>query len=211
MNEEAKIQLSEREMELVNNTDWIFTKQKIIEKVYLLLGQLHNDYKKIVDSEKPFLPNKLSKPGGKISKGENYKGLPYVILDYPAIFSKESIIAIRTLFWWGNFFSISLHLSGVAVKSAAISGKAIDFLKEKQFSVCVNENEWQHHFDPTNFVKTTELSDEEIKNLGDKKFLKIAKKTELADWNSAAKILEEGFEEIIEFIKLSYQAGEKDL
>ncbi len=52
MNEEAKIQLSGREMELVNNTEWIFTKQLIIEKVYPLLGQLHHDYKKIIEKAK---------------------------------------------------------------------------------------------------------------------------------------------------------------
>ena len=48
----------------------------------------------------------------KISKGENYKGLPWLVLDYPRYFNKEDIFAIRTLFWWGNFFSITLHISG---------------------------------------------------------------------------------------------------
>ncbi len=52
---------------------------------------------------------------------------------------------------------------------------------------------------------------EKIKKLAKKNFLKIAKKTELAEWNSAAKFLEEAFEEIIEFIKLSFPGGEKDL
>ena len=55
MNEAAKIQLSAREMELVNNTEWIFTKQLIIEKVYSLLGHLHEDYKEIINEEKDVL------------------------------------------------------------------------------------------------------------------------------------------------------------
>lgn len=75
MNDEAKIQLSTVEMELANNTEWIFTKQLIIEKVYRLFGQL------------------------------------YLILDYPGMLSTENIFAVRTLFWWGNIFSVSLHLS----------------------------------------------------------------------------------------------------
>jgi hypothetical protein len=211
MNEEAKIQLSYREMELVNNTEWIFTKQLIIEKVYRLLGQLHSAYKKIVDKEKRFLPPELLKPGGKISKGENYQGLPYVILDYPAIFSKEKNFAIRTMFWWGNFFSISLHLSGENFKKIPNFAEAIEFLKEKGFSVSVNETEWHHHFQPSNFVNINELNVDEIKRLADKNFLKIAKKTELTEWNSASKFLKETFEEIIEFIKLSSPGGEKDL
>jgi hypothetical protein len=211
MNEEAKIQLSEREMELVNNTDWIFTKQLIIEKVYLLLGQLHEKYKKKILKEKRFLPSQLSKPGGKISKGENYKGLPYVILDYPASFSKEKILAVRTFFWWGNFFSIALHISGENFKAKVLSDEAIAFLKKRNFSLCINENEWQHDFDPFNFVSINEMDHTSLKKLGEKNFLKIAKKTELTEWNSAGNFLETVFEEIIDFIKVNFPAGEIDL
>lgn len=211
MNEEAKIQLSAREMELVNNTEWIFTKQLILEKVYHLLGQLHHDFKTIVMQEKSFLPATWQKPGGKISKGENYNGLPYAILDYPAIFSKDKIFAVRTMFWWGNFFSISLHLSGESFKSIQSFNEGFQFLKQKDFSVSVNENEWHHHFQEDNFVKVNSLNKEEITKLAEKKFLKIAKKTELHNWNSAANFLEKGFEEIVQFIKISFPAGEKDL
>lgn len=211
MKEEAKIQLSAREMELVNNTGWIFTKQLIIEKVYLLLGQLHKDYEKIILEERLFLPSALQKPGGKISKGENYLGLPYAILDYPAMFSKEKIFAVRTMFWWGNFFSISLHLSGENFKKIPDFAEAIQFLKEKDFSVSINESEWHHHFHPSNFVNINDLGEEKIKKLGEKTFLKIAKKTELAEWNSAPEFLEEAFKEIIEFIKLSFPGDEKGL
>ncbi len=211
MNEEAKIRLSALEMELVNDTEWIFTKQLIIEKVYHLLGQLHQDYKKIILKEKLLLPVSLQKPGGKISKGENYKGLPYLILDYPAVFSKEKIFAVRTMFWWGNFFSISLHLSGKDFKSISNIDNTIPFLKEKEFWVSVNEDEWQHHFHPSNFTNINELNRGEIKNLFKKNFLKIAKKTGLDEWDSAPQFLKDAFLEIIEFIKLSFPAGEKGL
>ena len=48
----------------------------------------------------------------KISKGENYRGLPYVMLDYPRLFGREEVLAIRTFFWWGHGFSVTLHLKG---------------------------------------------------------------------------------------------------
>jgi hypothetical protein len=211
MNEEAKIQLSAREMELVNNTEWIFTKQLIIEKVYLLFGQLHENFKKIIDKEKKYLPEELQKPGGKISKGENYKGLPYVILDYPASFTKEKILAVRTFFWWGNFFSIALHISGDHLRESVFSKEAVEFIQERNFSVCINENEWHHHFHSTNFVAANQMNDAEIRKLSEKNFLKIAKKTELVEWDSAKRFLEDTFKEIIEFVKLSFPAGEKDL
>ena len=211
MNEAAKIQLSAREMELVTNTEWIFTKQLILEKVYLLLGELHHNFKIIVRDEKFSLPAAWQKPGGKIAKGENYKGLPYAILDYPAIFSKEKIFAVRTMFWWGNFFSISLHLSGESFKRITHFDEGIQYLKKKDFSVSLNENEWEHHFKPDNFVRINVLNEDEIKKLAKKRFLKIAKKTGLPDWDKATLFLELGFKEIVQFIKISCPACGKDL
>jgi hypothetical protein len=211
MNEVAKIRLSAREMELVTNTEWIFTKQLILEKVYNMLGELHQDFKSVVRKEKFFLPPEWQKPGGKISKGENYKGLPYAILDYPSVFSKEKIFSVRTMFWWGNFFSISLHLSGEGFKMITNFDEGVSFLQAKDFSVSLNENEWEHHFEPTNFVKIRNLTEKEILKLAENKFFKIAKKTGLEEWDSAATFLEKGFEDIVQFIKISSPACGRDL
>ena len=211
MNEAAKIQLSKREMELVNNTEWIFTKQLILKKVYQILGNLHHDFKKVVMKEKEFLPAIWQKPGGKISKGENYKGLPYAILDYPASFSKENIFAVRTMFWWGNFFSVSLHLSGKWLEKMSNFNEGILFLREKKFWISVHDDQWEHHFEEDNFVEISELSEDEIAKLRSKFFLKIAKKTALTEWDSTFDFLENGFEEIIRFIQISFPAGETDL
>ena len=49
---------------------------------------------------------------GKISRGENYRGLPYLILDYPAYFSQKDIFAFRTMFWWGHFFQCRTTSTG---------------------------------------------------------------------------------------------------
>ncbi len=210
MNKEAKIHLSALESELVTNTQWIFTKQSIIKKVQLILGDLHEYYKEVVQEEKEFLPEILQKPGGKITKGENYKGLPYLILDYPALYSKEDIFVVRTMFWWGNFFSISLHLSGKYWRSQNIR-QYLYYLQGRGFFVCVNENEWEHHFLSANYYAIDELSQSQINTLGKKDFFKIAKKIELKAWDSVVIFMEASFEEIIDFIKISFPNDEKVL
>jgi hypothetical protein len=211
MSEEAKIHLSALEMELVNNTQWIFAKQLIIDKVYHLFGQLHEEYKQIVLEEKEFLPIDIQKPGGKIARGEKYNGLPYLILDFPAIYSKENIFAVRTLFWWGNFFSISLHLSGEYYKRMKDIGESLDFLQKNDFFICVSENEWKHEFHSSNFVNINELDKYEIATFNRKRFFKIAKKIDLAHWESAKHYLRKSFGEIIEFIKFNFPNGGKVL
>jgi hypothetical protein len=211
MKSDAKIHLSKFEKELVQNSEWIFTKQLIIEKVYKLFGELHETYKQISENEKKFLPSFFQLTGGKISKGENYEGLPYVMLDYPSFFSKENIFAVRTMFWWGNFFSITLHISGENYKLKENFSKLLTYINENNFFVCVNENEWQHSFDTANYIDGKNIAEEQIKEIAKKNFFKISKKLELNKWNDATKFLETSFKEIIEFIKLSFPAGEKVL
>ncbi len=207
MNNPAKIHLSPLETELVNNTEWIFTKQKIIEKVYCLFGELHHNFKKMIDHENDFLPAVLHKPGGKISRGENYKGLPFVILDYPAAFSKENIFAVRTMFWWGNFFSISLHLSGKYFNRNEIPGW-LNYFQPEGFFVCVSESQWEHDFSDQNFIKINTMNEKQIATLREKHFFKVSKKIELNQWNNAPAQLEQGFKEIISFVRINFPAGE---
>lgn len=211
MSEAAKIHLSTFETELVNNTEWIFAKQKIIEKVHHLFGLLQNRYKNLLENNTGLPQEILEKKGAKIAKGENYNGLPYLILDYPAIFSKESIFAIRTMFWWGNFFSISLHLSGKYFKYTNETGNWFSYLKEKEFSICINEKEWEHDFSPMNFINANEMSELQIAQMVSKPFFKTGKNIELCNWESAPYFLENTFGEIIEFLKFSYPGDETTL
>src|SRR5664279_575656 len=103
--EEAKIKLSEDELLLVQNAGIILTKNAIMQKAVSLFSLLAEGMK--TESENAQLPVEVMVAMPKISKGEHYKGLPYVVLDYPRLFTQENIFAIRTLFWWGNYFSIT--------------------------------------------------------------------------------------------------------
>ena len=104
MNTETKIHLSKIETELIQNKEWILTKRTIINKVYRLFGEMHKIYKEISDDETSSLIEFYKNTGGKISKGENYNGFPYVIMDYPASFSKEKYFRHKNHVLVGKFF-----------------------------------------------------------------------------------------------------------
>jgi len=207
----TKIQLSTFETELVKNKEWILTKHAIIDKVYKIFGEMNETYKQVSEQQKSFLREVCKNAGGKISKGENYEGLPYVILDYPALFSRESIFAVRTLFWWGNFFSITLHLSGERFKIKGDFLKMLSYLQLHKFYVCVNEKEWHHHFELSNYVMAKELDPLKLEQISNRDFFKISKNLELDKWNEAPEFLNKSFSEIIGFINISFPAGEKVL
>jgi hypothetical protein len=211
MNTGTKIHLSKLETELIQNKEWILTKRSIMNKLYQLFGEMHKIYKEIAEQETSSIIQFYKNTAGKISKGENYKELPYMILDYPAVFSKENIFAIRTMFWWGNFFSVSLHLSGKEFQLQHNFSELFLFLKEKKISVCINEDEWQHHFEYSNFVQVAKLDENRFNEILKKNFFKISKNIELNKWEDAPEFLIKTFTEIIEFLKISFPAGEKDL
>lgn len=211
MNKVPKIHLSTLERELMQNKEWILTKRSVIQKVYELFGDMHNVYKEICMDAQFSIPDFAENSSAKISKGENYEGLPYVIMDYPASFSRENIFAIRTMFWWGNFFSMSLHLSGKNFHLKSGFGRSLPYLEEKDFFICVNESQWQHTFHPSNYSSVSLLDDKKKYEILEKDFFKISKKIELREWDNVPEFLEKTFKEIIEFVQLSFPGDGKDL
>ena len=183
----AKIRLSQKEMELVTNTDWILTKNHILQKAIHILETLQEQQKTYLHLHAQPLPEEVWKTSPKISKGENYKGLPYLVLDHPRCFDKENIFAIRSMFWWGNFFSITLHLSGKYKKMFAEKIiTSFQTLKENEFFFCVLENEWEHHFETNNYIPLSGFSKIDFENrLGSGSFVKLAQKIPLEQWDNA--------------------------
>ncbi len=213
MNEKSKIDLSASEMELVCNKEWILTKLIIIDKVYELFGTLAKQMQLRTWILKERLPKQATSSNPKISKGESYQSLPYVMLDYPRHFTRESTLAIRTLFWWGNFFSINLHLAGECkVKAMPLLNASFKILQLKDYSICTHTDPWQHHFDVNNFIPLAKITAPEFAGILDREpFLKIAKQISLRQWDDAPMFLENHFNEMIMLLQVNYPAGEINL
>lgn len=181
----TKIQLSEEESVLVRNAGWILTKNGIIQKVCNLFGILAGQMKEEWEGDEYLCA--FSKSRAKISKGENFQGLPYVVLDYPREYEKENVLAIRCLFWWGNYFSISLHLKGRFKQqfSAAIK-KNTSQLAGNHFLVCISEDEWSHALIPEQYIPLAGIPEKYWDGLlTEKSFLRIVSKIDLELWDRA--------------------------
>lgn len=197
----AKIRLSSEEAALITRADLILTKNNILQKVKQLLSSLLAEQQILLDRVANF--EEFSNSSPKISKGENYKGLPWMVLDYPRCFNKESFFAVRTLFWWGNFFSATLHLSGkYKLDYEKKIRRSFEYLKQKDFSVCINEDQWEHHFEANNYQPLSELPEMKFEEIISKKsFIKLAKKIPLEHWNDAEIKLPEIFSQLIYILK----------
>jgi hypothetical protein len=199
---EAKIKLSADELQLVQNAGLILTKNAIIQKTIGLFAVLAENMQEEISTTR--LAEEVASTSPKISKGENFKGLPYVILDYPRLFGREDIFAIRTMFWWGNYFSTTLHLKGIykEMYAGAVS-KNISFLRLKSFSIAVSSDEWQHDHE-NNYISLLRITESELSDImQNKSFLKVSATTALSQWENCEMILTELFRNVLQSIILT--------
>ncbi len=167
----AKVGLSAEEMRLVTDPAWILTKNSVMGKVVEMMAGLSGHWRAEAEARKAEAEARKAETGvrgvesaggetllmelmrkePKISKGENYKGLPWVMLDFPRVFGREEVCAIRTLFWWGHAFSITLHLKGEYVRIFLPSiMQRREELVAAGFGVAISDDEWAHeHTDGT--------------------------------------------------------------
>jgi hypothetical protein len=205
----TKIHLSHLERELINNKEWILTKRAVIGKIDVLFGGLQQHYQDICEEEGILLFGDKGNGAGKISKGENYQGLPWVMLDYPASFSRDRVFAVRTFFWWANFFSITLHVSGQNSDTLTDTKRLYDHLAANDLRICINEKEWDHTFDAANYAAVRNLDLPSFSRLFDRKFFKISGKIGVDEIDNAGDFLLQTFRQLLGFIRFSSPVGER--
>ena len=199
---DAKIRFSQKEMDLITNADWILTKNSILKKIDYFLSEFQVKQKIYLSKFETTLPIEITQSSPKISKGEYYNGLPYRMLDYPKIFNRSEIFAIRTMFWWGNFFSITIHLSG---KYKTLNEKKIieawSSLKENGMYCCINEDQWEHHFELSNYISIATLSETAFQQqITKNSFCKLAFRIPLMELGETENLLFPYFQKIIELV-----------
>jgi hypothetical protein len=178
MIQQTKIQFLPAEMELVSSPDIILTKNAILQKIKTFFEEVQMKQQDILKKYSSQLPEEVLKISPKISRGENYKGLPWLVLDNPRHFQHNNIFAIRTMFWWGNFFSITLHLSGNN-KNDLLKNLTdnVSLLAKNDFNIYNGAKEWEHDIDPVSYKKLSAINEDELQKIfSANSFLKLAVK-----------------------------------
>ncbi len=181
-----EISLSDKEMYYLQDTDFLLTRRKINKKINSLLLQCEEGLKQFIHQNPIDFPEGTKSKAGKIAKGESYHQLPYYILDYPRLFSRISIFALRTMFWWGHYFMFTFHLSGQALHSlrpALLEG--IDRLPASENYLYINRHDpWQHHLSDENYRRLDKFEQSELLNtLAGLDHVKLSSTLSLHDWN----------------------------
>jgi hypothetical protein len=190
--------LTPDESALVENASWLLIKHRIIGKVYGVFGGLSETYKGLLEQYRQNIPGEVISVSPKIYKGEQYRQLPYVMLDLPRYFKQNDTFAIRTFFWWGNSFSIHLLLGGKYKSKfkdqiqGHISNGSLD-----AWYIGVSEDPWQHHFEQDNYVPVNNFNNK--RNAIDSgNYLKLARWHPVSDWKGAYSFFVSSYKQLLE-------------
>lgn len=190
----TNVKLSATEMALACDTEMLLTKNRIIRKVYELFGELAENY--ITETKNHQLPTRILQSSPKISRGENYLGLPWVVLDYPRYFKEDGFFSIRTFFWWGKYFSMAFLVKGEWLKLVDVEN-LIKFQEKDCFVSTVNDP-WQHHISPENTLQLNGWNATDIQILLDENgFLKLQVKIDIQNWDNVQGFMEEAFRDFM--------------
>lgn len=176
--------LTQEERQLVLDAGWIYRKNSVILKVMELFGQLQAQLAEHSLTRTFAFPEGCLQRGGKISRGERYKELPWVMLDYPRYFTQEDMFAFRTMFWWGHYFSCTLHLAGrIKVQHSPALQEGYVHLAAGGFYAYLPEDPWEHDFENGNYKAVETFAPQEWEEFVQQRaFIKLARPFALKIW-----------------------------
>ena len=171
----GKLELTPEEEAVLKDQSFLLTKRIVSSKVMVTLEAYQDaitEYLQTVNESHQIRESSSKHP--KISRGDNYGGLPYFVLDYPREFGQDETLAIRTMVWWGHFYSFTLHVSG-PLKSDVLH-RLIDRKAEfDQYYYCVNDTPWEYHYKPDNYQPLHSITQGQLTDdLVNRTFLKLS-------------------------------------
>lgn len=180
------LKLTNEELTVLKNTEFLRVKHLVIQKTVQLFDNLGDELRNNLKF------NDINSELGtsyKISRGENFKGFPYVVLDYPKIRTNSDPVLFRTILWWGNYISLNVLIRDPEKNLQEKLINRIDSIN-KEWMFYSGSDPWDHNLDSGNYFIIK--NDEELKNqVNENILLKISRKISLENWE---KIPEEALE-----------------
>ena len=173
--------LNEDELALIQDKHFFELKQSALQKIENELALLSQSIKDDISNNQYNFPENIDISLGKISKGENYKNLPYRILDFPRLFKQEGIFAYRIMFWWSKGFYFTFHLSGKYLE-AYLDKLEDQFPKWQQQNIFYYnyKDQWQHEVEPPFYFPIESINFNTLEQIATKQgYLKIATKLDI--------------------------------
>lgn len=175
---------SNDELNFISDKTFFEKKAAVNKKVIDRLNELQQMLNVLLSENKKNLPGSVLTSAPKISRGENYKRFPWIVLDYPRVFNAEEVFAFRTLFWWGNSWVLTFQLSGFFYQKYFSSFMSnLNSFGDVPCKIGVGTDPWIHNPDDLMYVEIREFISEgnsAEEKLKSQAFFKLVKKVEFS-------------------------------
>jgi hypothetical protein len=175
--------------------DYPMVKRQIVQKVgqlFQLLGQKLG--RELEDS------GLIGSAEYKISRGENYRNMPYTVLDFPRITGNNFPVVCRTLFWWGHYFSCTLLVQTSLID---IQNTASLLAQKGKLKLYTGSDLWEQDLNNSGFVKLNTIKPKEISDiLAQQEYLKVSCKITLKDFENLETLAVEAYSKMLSRISI---------
>ncbi len=182
----SKIALSPGQLDLLTERRFFIRKKQTTLKLFQLLASVRKQILERVPLDQLPWPAGTDTRSGKIYRGENYLGYPYVLLDFPRLFTHDEIVVFRTMVWWGHTASCTLLIKGslcLATQQQLLRHRQA-FLQPYWY-VGIHDSPWHHHFKTDNVVRLRDYSARRLERLWRRQsYLKVVRRIPLSQLNA---------------------------
>lgn len=192
---------TDEELNILNDVSFLKMKNVLTGKIIQYMSQIERALHHQIQQTDFDFPEGTFLKAGKISKGEQYKDLPYFILDYPRLFTQKEVFAFRSMLWWGHHYSTTLHLQGSFLwdNKKQIAKKIVE---DKELYFCINKSPWEYHYNSDNYLLIKELDEEGIINQIEKNgFVKLSNYIPVTNWDDFSSFTVTSFARFLKCLK----------
>ena len=165
----SDLRLSGKELEFLGNQAIFPLKKQITGKIIAVYAAIEQDLRQEIGQNPFSFPELTLKRTGKVSKGENYRGQPYIVLDFPRLLQKDTIFLFRNVCLWGHYFIHVFILTGSLLETYRYSlTRNIEKIRQKDLLINTNDDPWELVIGTSKLVPARQVSEKKMAALIEK-------------------------------------------
>ncbi|OEK01308.1 hypothetical protein BFP97_07175 [Roseivirga sp. 4D4] len=132
--------LTDEQKAFITEKQNFILKGEVDTEINRLLYSFQAALASLLETNQYQLPSKIGKTPFKVSKGNNHKGFPFQVIDYPSSLGQTNVYSFRSVIWYANFFSFNLLLKGEPKLNYE---DRLDHLVDKGYTLSWNDDIWE--------------------------------------------------------------------
>lgn len=180
--QKSTFKLTKHELDFISDPIYMQMKQKLLRNFY---DAMHGLGKWLMDAYYP-----KSKQNFKVTRGENYLDMPYVVLDTPQLSAQHMEHHLRIMLWWGHYVSLQYF---IRVDEHTLCKMTL--LKNLPYQVLTTDNLFNNNLEDVDFTAIAQISTIDFEP---NQLIKICLRVELSELEN----LEQQIEEFMHQIKM---------